>query len=285
MQEVLRLHSAIDRVNPGLFLPHLSKVDLKRSKSEMSSFDCDHPMFYWIFKNVDFERWRSDTRSHVLWLSGPPECNIHWVSSYILDQKKNISSEQNLVLYFHCSAEIRNKSILITFVHTLLSQVVDCSPASRKELVFKSFLHALLDEDEQPLKEILREILKNKDSHKRIQWNFDKDPSYGNIQAKDPSYTNIQTILDTLVNGLWSALGTILTYEQQREVLVVIDGLDQIEDQGREFIKAVHKLIIHLPNRVPKFKALLTSRPLAEIKEIFSRIPCIEYDRERKGLA
>jgi len=66
---------------------------------------------------------------------------------------------------------------------------------------------------------------------------------------------------------------------------IVIDGLDQINHHKSEFIKGVRKFIAHLQERALKVKTLLTSRPQTEIKELFNRLLCIEYDKERKGSA
>src|SRR2546429_6074824 len=99
----------------------LSAVDQEGYKSTIPSLDCDQPKFYWIFKNIDFEQWSSTSRSQVLWLSAPPEYSIHQVSSYIVDQVKiKALKTQHSVLYFFCSTAIWEKSIVTTFIHTLL---------------------------------------------------------------------------------------------------------------------------------------------------------------------
>ena len=66
-------------------------------------------------------------------------------------------------------------------------------------------------------------------------------------------------------------------------MLIVIDGLDKVQDKKDEFIKGVHAFAEHLQEPTSKVKILLTSRPQDEIKEVLDRLPYIEYNKERKG--
>jgi ankyrin repeat domain-containing protein 50 len=252
-------------VDLDLFLPMLSVVDQEKHKSTIPPLDYEHPMFCWIFKNIDFVQWNSASCPEVLWLSGPPKRNIHQVSSYIVDREKNRALDtQHLVLYFFCSAAARKRSIITAFVHTLLYQIVCCSPTDRGILIVRSFLHSLLDG-----------TLEKKE-----------DPNWKQIfKEGDTLDSSIKKILNAPANALWTALVAVLSEEQQRDLWVVVDGLDKVEHQYGEFIRGVREFVANLLNRTLKFKALLTSRPQAEIKEVFNEVLCIEYNKERKGLA
>jgi len=92
-------------------------------------------------------------------------------------------------------------------------------------------------------------------------------------------------VLDAETNGLWSALKAALDNAHSHDLSIVIDGLDRVRRENVEFNREVRELIEHLQGRVSKVKALLTSRPEAEIKEVLDGLPCIEYDKERKGSA
>src|SRR5271154_4113637 len=56
----------------------------------------------------------------------------------------------------------------------------------------------------------------------------------------------------------------LVANEHERELLIIIDGLDKAEHQKGEFLRGVHALIMYLQERTSKFKALLTSRPQVE---------------------
>jgi len=250
-------------VDPDQLLEMFSAADHDKHKSTIPPLDCDHPMFYWIFKNMDFAQWSSASYSQALRLSGPSERNIHQVSSYIVDQEKNrVMKTQRLVLYFFCSAPIRRGSIVAVFIRTLLSQIVCSSPRDKRISIVRSFLRNL---------------------HEGI---FQKGASNWeelDLKEGDSPDENIKKILQGPSNALWAALRAVLADEEQRELLVAVDGLDKVEDQKVEFLKGVRGFVTHLLEETSKVKILLTSRHQAEIKEVFDGLPCIEYDKERIG--
>ena len=251
-------------MDPDQLLEMFSATDHDKHKSTIPPLDCDHPIFYWIFKNVDFAQWSSASYSQALWLSGPPERNLHQVSSYIVDQEKNRVIEiQRLVLYFFCSALIRRQPIIAVFIRTLLSQIVCSLPRHKRISTVRSLLRNLHEL-------IFRE--KGSPNWKEL-----------NLRKGDSPDETIEKILKGPSNELWAALRVALADEEQRELLVVIDGLDNVEDQKIEFLKGVRGFVTHLLGKTSKVKILLTSRPQAEIKEVFDGLPCIEYDKERIG--
>ena len=258
------LRSIIDSVNPDQFLQRLSAIDQGRYKSTIPPLDRDEPRHYWIFRNMDFEHWNSANYPQVLWLSGPPECNIHQVSSYIVDlAEKKTSEPQNSVLYFFCSTASRKRDIATSFIHTLLSQIVSCSPQVSRSSVVRSFLHSLLDA-----------ILRRNEDHRQEPLCFKEGDSPDAV---------IGRILTSKADSIWGALKAVLD-EQGQGCLIVVGGLDEVEHQKGEFIRELHAFTEHLQGESLKVKVLLTSRPQPEIKELFSRLPYIEYDKERKGM-
>ena len=211
---------------------------------------------------MDYVQW-NDCCSQVLLLSGPPECNIHQVSSYIVGQENTALKTGHLVLYFFCSAATRRRSIAKDFVHTLLNQILYCSPVDKRTSIIQGFLYSLLDEFS------ITGAVRN--------WNE------RGFTEENSSYKNIQKLLDGPANELLTALGTVLGDKEQRSLSVVIDGLDNVGHQRGEFVKGVRAFVNRLQQRTSKAKILLTSQPLAEIKDILNGLSCIEYDREKKG--
>jgi ankyrin repeat domain-containing protein 50 len=256
------LRSAIDDLNLDQFLPMLSVLDQDEHISVIPHSDRDHPMFYWIFRNKDFSQWNSAECSRVLWLSSLPERNIDQVSSYVVHQEKETALKTDrFVLYFFCSSAIRRRSSAVNLIHTLLKQIVYCSPIDKRIPVIRNFLRSLLEQ-----------MKAGPDSKTR---NPDKECSLDE---------NIKKILNAPVNELFTALCTVLDDQEQRGLSLIVDGLDKVEHQRDECIRGVRAFIEHLQQRVSKVKILLTSQPLAKIRELFNGMPCIEYDRERKGL-
>lgn len=258
------LQSTIDSLDPDPFLETLSVVDQEDYKSTIQLLDSDDPMFYWTFRNTDFKQWNDPSCSQVLWLSGPPERNIHQVSSYIVDlEKKATLKTEHIVLYFFCSSAFGEESIVDVFVHTLLHQIVRCSPMNNKISIFKRFLHTLLKE---AFKTTIAPSWEKRD-----------------FNEKDSPNEEIKKILKAPADELWAALKAALDCEQERELSVIVDGLDNVKHEKSELIRGVHAFVEHLQQRTSRAKILLTSQPQAEIKEVFGGFPCIEYDKERKG--
>lgn len=244
----------------------LLAVDQEEKKSTIPTLDIGNPTFYWIFRNIDFVRWTDRSDPQVLWLSGPSKCNIQQVSSYVVEHKKAGAKTRCPVLYFFCSTAAEERSIVSTFVHTLLTQIISCSPEDRKLLIAKSFIQTLV--------KWLFEPTRAKDEFLHFYQKLSRS-------VKDPPAV-VGEILAASPNALWFALQAALTHEQE-DMLIVIEGLDKIKYRKGEFIKGVHELVVHLKERISGFKSLLTSGPQGEIKETFNGLTHIEYDKERKG--
>ena len=244
----------------------LSVLDQDKHISAIPRPDRDHPMFYWIFRNKDFLQWSSAECSRVLWLSGLPERNIDQVSLYVVHQEKETALKTGrFVLYFFCSSAIGGRSSVANFIHTLLKQIVYCSPMDKRILIIRNFLHSLLEQ-----------VVKRKAGPNPEWWGFDEECSPDE---------NIKKILNAPVNEYFTALHAVLGDHEQRGLSLIVDGLDKVEHHQRdECVRGVRAFIQHLQQRALEVKILLTSQPLAEIRELFDGLPCIEYDRERKGL-
>ncbi|KAH0556424.1 hypothetical protein GP486_005657 [Trichoglossum hirsutum] len=256
-----KLQSAIDSVDPDQVLQMLSTVDQEKHRSMIPPLDCDQPDYYWIFRNIDFKQWDSSSSSKVLWLSGPPKCDLNRVSSYIVDLTKSEASEtQHYVLYFFCSTVASGVEIATTFIHTLLYQAVCYSPMDKKS-VLRIFLDALIGE-----------MLKREPDNK----------SHQHPKMEDSPGATMKKILNAPINELWSALKIALTSERVQELSIIIDGLDNVESRYVNFIGQIREFIADLQESNLKVKALLTSKPQPKIKEILNGLPCIEYDKERK---
>ena len=212
---------------------------------------------------MDFERWQSTNGSEVLWLSGPAECRISDASSRIVDLAKESYPEfQHSMMYFFCFTAPKKVPIAITFVSTVVRQLIRCSPGLKQEIT-TIFLRTLLDTifGEEPL----------------------SNPGVPRFNADDSAEVMVVKILKASSGAYWDALMAVMDIEQEKGLSLIIDGLDRIEDQKCEFIQRLLAFVEHLREKPSTSRVLLTSRPQAEIKEILGQLPSIEYDRERKG--
>ena len=253
------LFAAVDMADSDQLLRHLSAVDQDyyRSHARQSSC-CELPRFYWVFRNMDYERWWSAKGSQALWLSGPAECDISDASSCILGLAKETSAgAQHSALYFFCPILTVEDPVVVTFARTIVPQLVCCFP-QLKEQITKVFLRTLV-------KTILSE----------------DNPKQSSFKPGDSVEATVKKILQASSEGYWSAFRAVMSLEYKQEIYLVIDGL---EKAGEEFIRGVHFFIESLQGCSSTIRVLLTSRPQAELKQILGGMPCIEYDKERKGL-
>ena len=255
------LLSVVEKANPDQLLHYLPAVDQEDYESRTHPSIRDQSKFYWIFKNMDFEKWYYTDDSQVLWLSGPTGCRLSDASSCIVDLvKEERSRKQDLVLSFFCSTA--QTPIAITFVSTIIHQLA-CRLPRLKGKVTVVFLRALL-------RTILRE-----------------EPLSGPVRSRfktnDSAEETIGKILNASSTGYWGALRAVMDLEREKGLSLIIDGLDKIEHQKSEFIRELCVFIEYLRERPSATKVLLTSQPQAEIKGILGQLPSIEYDRERKG--
>ena len=253
------LFAAVEMADSDQLLRHLSAIDQDYPTSHAQlSRCCELPRFYWIFRNMDYEQWWSAKGSQVLWLSGPAECDISDASSCIVGLAKETSTEaQHSALYFFCSTLTAEDPAVVTFASTIVHQLVCCVP-QLKEQVTKIFLRTLI-------KTILSE----------------DNPKQSCFKLGDSAEATVKKILQASSEGYWSALKAVMGLERNQGLFLVIDGLDKA---GHEFTLGVQLLIESLWECPSTIKVLLTSRPQADIKEILVGLPCVEYDKERKGL-
>ena len=107
------------------------------------------------------------------------------------------------------------------------------------------------------------------------------NPKQSYFKLGDSIEAIAKKILRASSEGYWSALNAVMGLEREQGLFLVIDGLDKA---GHEFTRGVQLFIESLQGCPSAIKVLLTSRPQADIKEILRGLPCIEYDKERKGL-
>ena len=253
------LFAAADMADSDQLLRHLPAIDQDYPTSHAQlSRCCELPRFYWIFRNMDYEQWWSAKGSRALWLSGPAECDISDASSYIVGCAKETSAEaQHSALYFFCSTLTAEDPAVATFASTIVRQLFYCFP-QLKEQVTKVFLRTLV-------KTILSE----------------DNPKQSSFKLGDSVEAIVKKLLQVSNEGYWSALKAVMGLGRNQGLFLVIDGLD---NAGHEFTLGVQLFIESLQGFPSTTKVLLTSRPQADINEILSGIPCVEYDKERKGL-
>jgi len=172
------------------------------------------------------------------------------VSAHIA--KRQASRTDGAVFYFSCSME---SPVATTFAHSVLRHILNGSDHRQAKLITNTFLSTLL-----------LKILERDQSR---------------FQDDDSSIMTVEKILNASDGELLGALiKTVVKIKHIQDTPIIIDGIDKIGQDGALFIRNFCSQMI----ASPKFKVLLTCRPDPDIKTLVSGVPCIEYDKERKGL-
>ncbi|KAL7929878.1 ankyrin repeat-containing domain protein [Trichoderma chlorosporum] len=258
--EMLRaeIDSNIDVVNPKWFLSMLPAIDQGVYNLEEPSPDCGTSESYWIFRNADFKHWDTSDSSQILWLKGPPECNIRKAASFILHQEINKPSKTpRLVLYFFCSAASVRGSSIAVFIRALVHQIISNSPQAKQVSIIHRFLRSILTTTfNRPSPNLLRRFSPN-----------------------NPD-SSIKSLLEAPDDSLWTALWAVMPTEQSLELSIIVDGIEHVRDRRSKFVRRVREFAEHL-QRTSKVKILLTSGLEPDTAQILDGLPHIEYDKER----
>ncbi|KAI0893464.1 hypothetical protein F4806DRAFT_498979 [Annulohypoxylon nitens] len=222
----------------------------------------DQPSFAWVFRNKDYKLWEgsqgrhdSDTNTtcRVLWLSGPSQCNIHKISSHIVNHN---SIAHRRVLYFFRSATTNGQPTATRFIYALLYQMVRLLPTDEQTTVLKCFLN-----------KIIEDIIENEKQLTPF------------LEGENASAT-IGKLFEEAANECRTSLNTILAERLQHSILFIIDGLHPSEHNFRE---TLHTFIQTLQRSTPEAKVLLTSYAGAKVSELSTCDSLhIKYDEERK---
>jgi hypothetical protein len=264
-----RLRDTIGNMNLDQFLDSLSVADQTAHRPKVQPRDLDHPSFYWIFRNMDYDQWLAQD-SKVLLLLGPANCAFGLVSSHILSLMEGgrFGKDRIVLSFFSPDGATRGSRLIdkqdsettvAILVHTLLYQYISSEVISKIPISTASdFLCHLLDSIDGP----------------RLLDYF-KTISPGHTLAV------IRRILHFPDEALCDALGKVL--EGERDLEIVANVLDNTRGRESDFVTAVSPLIGRLNTRTSRAKALFTSGPADD--STLEGLPCIkiQYDKERKG--
>ena len=82
--------------------------------------------YRWILENADFQRWRSDQQSRLLWVKGDPGKGKTMLLCGIINELEELMAKTNLLSYFFCQAtdsRINNATaVLRGLIYMLVSQ-------------------------------------------------------------------------------------------------------------------------------------------------------------------
>ena len=188
-----RLDEEIDKLNKCL--GDLRSTDPRHDKKRIEDTNSGllEDSYRWILENSDFQRWRNDEQSRLLWIQGDPGKGKTMLLCGIIDEFKKSMAKTDLLSYFFCQATDSRINSATAVLRGLLFLLINQQP-SLVSHIQKNHDHAgkALFEDANAwvtLSEIFTHIL--------------QDPSLNStyliIDALDECVTDLPKLLDFVV--------------------------------------------------------------------------------------
>ncbi len=86
-------------------------------------------LYHWILKHCNFEQWRNDQQSHLLWIKGDPGKGKTMLLCGIVDELKKSVAETHLVSFFYCQATDSRINNATAVLRGLLYFLIDQQPS------------------------------------------------------------------------------------------------------------------------------------------------------------
>ena len=188
-----RLDEEIDKLNKCL--GDLRSTDPRHDKKRIEDTNSGllENSYRWILENSDFQRWRNDEESRLLWIKGDPGKGKTMLLCGVVDEFKKSTAKTDLLSYFFCQATDSRINSATAVLRGLLFLLINQQP-SLVSHIQKNHDHAgkALFEDANAwvtLSEIFTHIL--------------QDPSLNNtyliIDALDECVADLPKLLDFVV--------------------------------------------------------------------------------------
>ncbi|KAF2197377.1 HET-domain-containing protein [Delitschia confertaspora ATCC 74209] len=186
MDEIAKLERCIQDL-------HLTDPRYDKKRIEETKGGLLNDAYYWVLESSDFQQWRNDRQSQLLWIKGDPGKGKTMLLCGIVNELKNSMAKTNLLSYFFCQATDARLNNATAVLRGLLYLLVDQQPSLISH-VRKKYDHASksLFEDANAwvaLSDIFKNIIQDP-TLKKI---------YLVIDALDECVTDLPKLLDFIV--------------------------------------------------------------------------------------
>ena len=99
-----RLEEEIDKFNKYLQDLRLSDPRDDKTRIEDTKGGLLEGSYHWVLKTSDFQRWRDDQQSRLLWIKGDPGKGKTMLLCGIINELEKSMSKTDILSYFFCQA-------------------------------------------------------------------------------------------------------------------------------------------------------------------------------------
>jgi len=124
-----RLQKEIDRVKRCMQDLYLTNPRDDKKRIEETKGGLLEDSYRWILENSDFQRWRDDQQSRLLWIKGDPGKGKTMLLCGIVNELKKSMPKTNILSYFFCQATNPQINNAIAVLRGLLYLLVDQQPS------------------------------------------------------------------------------------------------------------------------------------------------------------
>ncbi|KAI9767962.1 MAG: hypothetical protein M1840_005274 [Geoglossum simile] len=112
-------------------LQHLHSTDPRDDKTriEQTKGGLLQDSYGWVLENDDFQQWRDDHQSRLLWIKGDPGKGKTMLLCGIVDELKRSSAETGLLSYFFCQASDLRINNAVAVLRGLIYLLIDQQPS------------------------------------------------------------------------------------------------------------------------------------------------------------
>jgi hypothetical protein len=176
-------------------LQHLHLTDPRDDKTriEQTKGGLLQDSYRWILKNADFQQWRDDDQSRLLWINGDPGKGKTMLLCGIIDELKKSTAETGLLSYFFCQATDSRINNATAVLRGLIYMLVDQKPSLISH-VRKKYDHA-----GQALFENVNAYVSLSEIFANILLDQGLESTYVIIDALDECVTDLPHLLDLIV--------------------------------------------------------------------------------------
>ena len=84
--------------------------------------------YHWILEHSDFQQWRNDQQSRLLWIKGDPGKGKTILLCGIINELKNLKAKTDLLSYFFCQTTDARINNAIAVLRGLIYLLIDQQP-------------------------------------------------------------------------------------------------------------------------------------------------------------
>jgi WD40 repeat protein len=119
----------IDKFNRCIQDLHLTGPRADKKRTEDTKGGLLRDSYHWILDNADFQRWRDDEQSQLLWIRGDPGKGKTMLLCGIIDELGKSSAKAGCLSYFFCQATDSRINSATAVLRGLLYMLVDQQPS------------------------------------------------------------------------------------------------------------------------------------------------------------